>query len=152
MNSEVESIPAEWSKLSEALPRVLARLPLGGNIVLSTSGNRYVQFIQFETELQSEISCNDFLEVGYRLSAEEEYKLESRGWTAPDVGLGYENWTKLLVWPSHFDAYVELSHAVVFALNNVLNVRSPSDLRIRTWVNGDSGEVIDCRALGISHG
>ncbi|WP_280265611.1 TY-Chap domain-containing protein [Nocardia wallacei] len=121
-----------WAWFSTALAWTLFRLPVDAKLILSTTGNRYVQFARHSDVLQCEVVSNDFLDADHHIPSAVEARLRAQGWERGSV----YNWGRIVRWPAFFRDYELVADFVVSALREALGVWLPLVLIPRTWIDG----------------
>ncbi|MGX1805100.1 TY-Chap domain-containing protein [Nocardia sp. NPDC055321] len=121
----------EWDAFAQALARCLSQLPSRATLVIAATGNRYVQFQQFDIKLSAELTGNYYLAEPIPEAAAQ--KLRDLGWSAPVLRREVENWRRSLLWPISRVRLEELARSVVIGLRDALGIESPDQLRATGW-------------------
>ncbi|MGV9415663.1 TY-Chap domain-containing protein [Nocardia sp. NPDC003693] len=121
----------EWDAFAQALARCLSQLPSRATLVIAATGNRYVQFQQFDIKLSAELTGNYYLAEPIPEAAAQ--KLRDLGWSAPALRREVENWRRSLLWPISRVRLEELARSVVIGLRDALGIESPDQLRATGW-------------------
>ncbi|MBL1074393.1 hypothetical protein JK358_08280 [Nocardia sp. 2] len=133
-----------WDAFVQALARCLAELPSRATLVIAATGNRYVQFQQFDIKLSAELTGNYYLPQPISESAAQ--RLRDLGWTAPALHHEIENWRRTLTWPLPPNGLLDLARSAALGLRDALGVASPEDLRAAGWT--DFRRALDLSVLG----
>ncbi|WP_028477393.1 hypothetical protein [Nocardia sp. CNY236] len=139
-----ESATAEWERFVQALAHCLSELPSRATLIIAASGNRYVQFVQYDIKLSAELAGSHYL--SHPIPADAARELRALGWREPALRLDTENWTKTLFWPIGANNMREFAHSVVVGLRDALGVIAPVDLHAAGWTEA-SGD-LDLTVLG----
>lgn len=134
----------DWERFTQALARCLWELPSRATLVISASGNRYVQFVQFDIRLTAELAGNDFLREP--ISPANAATLRELGWQEPSPRRDVENWNRSVLWPMSRGTVVEFARSVVFGLREALGVAAPGELRATGWAENNGS--LDLTVLG----
>ncbi|QLY33459.1 TY-Chap domain-containing protein [Nocardia huaxiensis] len=124
---------AEWDAFIEALATCLADLPSRATLIITASGNRYVQFQQFDIKLSAELTGNYYLAQPISDSAAQ--RLRDLGWTAPALHREIENWRRTLTWPLPPDALPDLARSAALGLHEALGIDTPGELSAKGWTD-----------------
>lgn len=133
----------EWDAFVHALARCLSELPSRATLVIAATGNRYVQFQQFDIKLSAELTGNYYL--AEPIPEDTAQRLRDLGWTAPVLRREIENWRRSLLWPIPLSRLQELARSVAIGLHDGLGVASPNELRAKGWT--EHSEDLDLSAL-----
>ncbi|MFF2556898.1 hypothetical protein ACFVUS_38245 [Nocardia sp. NPDC058058] len=134
----------DWDVFANALARILSELPSRATLVIAATGNRYVQFQQFDIRLSAELTGNYYLAEPITETAA--LRLRELGWTAPVPKHEIENWRQTLLWPIPPSRLADLARSAVIGLHDALGIGSPTELRASGWTEANSD--LDLSALG----
>ncbi|GAB4587696.1 TY-Chap domain-containing protein [Nocardia sp. IFM 10818] len=138
------AVTTEWDKFVQALARLLAELPSRATVVIAATGNRYVQFQQFDIKLSAELTGNYYLAEPIPESAAQ--RLRDLGWSAPAMNREIENWRRTLLWPRPPSSLIDLARSAAIGLHDALGVGSPDELHATGWTEA-AGD-LDLSILG----
>ncbi|MGW4355321.1 TY-Chap domain-containing protein [Nocardia sp. NPDC004582] len=113
------------------LATFLAGLPSRATLTLVATGNRYVQFQQFDINLSAELTGNYYLPEPISEAAAQ--LLRDLGWTAPTLQREIENWRRTLRWPITRADFEDLARSAARGLHEALGVGAPAELRATGW-------------------
>lgn len=139
-----QKVMTDWDVFARALGRTLTELPSRATLIITSTGNRYVQFQQFDIRLSAELTGNYYLAEPIPESAAQ--RLRELGWTAPVMQREIENWRHTLLWPIPPSRLIDLARSVVIGLRDALGIATPGELRATGWTEA-SGD-LDLSALG----
>ncbi len=139
-----QPVTTEWDAFVQALARCLAHLPSRATLIIAATGNRYVQFQQFDIRLSAELTGNYYLAEPITESAAQ--LLRDSGWSAPVLQREIENWRQTMLWPIPLSGLQDFARSVAIGLHDALGVGSPDELRATGWSEPSSD--IDLSALG----
>lgn len=136
----------EWESFTQALAAELAELPAGALVVISErDGARFAQFAHDSHRIYAEVSGDQHLPEGQRLSPDVERVLAEAGWQ-PCPGYG-NRWAEL-AWPASSRQYRELAARVVTALRDGHGIVQP-DLHYSAWNERAENEPLDLPRLDL---
>lgn len=138
-----QAVATGWDVFVHGLARCLAELPSRATLIIAASGNRYVQFHQFDIKLSVELTGNSYLAEPIPEAAAKH--LRELGWRAPVLSHEVENWRRALFWPISAKGLEALAHSVAVGLHEALGVTSPDELRASGW--SDTNAELDLKAL-----
>ncbi|MGZ5422796.1 MAG: T3SS (YopN, CesT) and YbjN peptide-binding chaperone 1 [Aeromicrobium sp.] len=141
------SVQRAWSDFRERLADHISRMVEDENLILSApegdeeidAGVPYVQFCAFgEGAVRCEASSNEFLDVAFQLSADDEQALEDAGWNAPapDDPHGSPNYFVDL----DLEFADQAAAMAVVALRDVFGLAHPTFLDANAW--NEEGPVV----------
>ncbi|QFG22654.1 hypothetical protein [Actinomadura sp. WMMB 499] len=140
-----------WAAFTDNLAALLADLAPNAKLIISATGNRYVQFAARHDELHGEVSGNAFLDASCGMTDADLGALAAAGWAQTDPD--NPNWGRDV---GRDEREVRLlAERAVEALRSPLRVESPSDLSVDGWVDGsgiDGDPGVDVARLGIGPG
>lgn len=140
-----------WDEFTAALAELLGRLPTAeSRVILSASGNRYVQFARGPDDLVAEVSSNKYLDRDRRLSRSDERGLTAYGWSAPrkKEGLNWQRW----LGPVTASGVADLARECTRVLSQVLRVTGPGELTLEAWVDGSPEPLDTSRLAAVASG
>ncbi|MEV6769748.1 hypothetical protein AB0N05_14085 [Nocardia sp. NPDC051030] len=138
------TVTSDWDVFIQALARCLAELPSRATLIIAATGNRYVQFQQFDIKLSAELTGNSYL--AQPISEDAAQRLRDLGWVAPTLRNEIENWRRSLLWPIPQSGLVSFARSVAIGLHDALGVASPEELRATGWAS--TSRDLDLTALG----
>lgn len=124
-------VTTDWDVFARRLATFLAGLPSRATLTLVATGNRYVQFQQFDINLSAELTGNYYLSEPISEAAAQ--LLRDLGWTAPALQREIENWRRTLRWPITRAGFEDLARSAARGLHEALGVGDPGDLRASAW-------------------
>ncbi|MTE16114.1 TY-Chap domain-containing protein [Nocardia aurantiaca] len=124
-------VTTDWDVFVHGLAGCLAKLPSRATVILLATGNRYVQFQQFDITLSAELTGDYYLAEPISDSAAQ--LLRDLGWTPPALQREIENWRRTLRWPITRSGFEELARSAARGLHEALGVPTPDDLRVSGW-------------------
>ncbi|MFE2961701.1 TY-Chap domain-containing protein [Nocardia tengchongensis] len=126
-------VTTDWDTFARRLAAFLAELPSRATVILAATGNRYVQFQQFDINLSAELTGNYYLPEPISDAAAQ--LLRDLGWTAPALQREIENWRRTLRWPISRTGFDDLARSAARGLHEALGVGAPADLRATGWTD-----------------
>ncbi|MFE4456559.1 DUF6301 family protein [Nocardia tengchongensis] len=133
--------PTSWGHLSEGLAAALSRMPIHQVITFKASGGRFVQFEYVQSakrgvELRCHVAPNVEIDDRFRMSADDESRLEASGWARPRKA--DDNWQRSVSWPATAADYERAAEAAVSILRDLLHVAEPLELQVEAWIDWSS--------------
>ncbi|MGW5108890.1 TY-Chap domain-containing protein [Nocardia sp. NPDC004123] len=127
----LQVVTTDWDVFVHGLAGCLAKLPSRATVILAATGNRYVQFQQFDIKLSAELTGNYYL--AEPISETADRLLRELGWTAPTLQHEIENWRRTMHWPITRTGFEDLARSAARGLHEALGVPTPDDLRATGW-------------------
>ncbi|MEV6098765.1 hypothetical protein [Nocardia sp. NPDC051981] len=127
----LQVVTTDWDVFVHGLAGCLAKLPSRATVILAATGNRYVQFQQFDIKLSAELTGNYYL--AEPISEAADRLLRELGWTAPTLQHEIENWRRTMHWPITRTGFEDLARSAARGLHEALGVPTPDDLRATGW-------------------